>query len=131
MFFYWVNNIFLPKRGEGKALLVLDGHSSDSSSIQLLEAAETSNVILLCLPPHRTHHLQPLDRTFIKSLKIFYYRACTDRMQSHAGRKLGRLHFGELLTKSWRKSATAGSKMSGFRATGIFTWNPDCIPDHK
>lgn len=48
-------------------------------------------------------------------------------MQSHPGRKLGRLQFGELLAKSWGKSATAGS---GFRATGIFPWNSDSVPDH-
>lgn len=51
-------------------------------------------------------------------------------MQGHPGRKLGQLQFGKLLAKSWEKSATAGNAMAGFRATGIFPWNPDCIPDH-
>ncbi|KAF2882559.1 hypothetical protein ILUMI_23614 [Ignelater luminosus] len=63
------------------------------------------------------------------SLKTFYYQSCTEWMQSHPGRKLERLRFGEL-TKSWGKSATTGNAMSDFKATGIFPWNLDCIPDH-
>lgn len=130
IFLNWFKNHFLPRKGEGKTLLILDGHASHCSCVELLEAAEANHVILLCLPPHTTHYLQPLDRAFFKSLKSFYYQACREWMQSHPGRKLGRLQFGELLTKSWGKSATAGNAMSGFRSTGIFPWNPDSVPDH-
>ncbi|XP_044761182.1 tigger transposable element-derived protein 6-like [Coccinella septempunctata] len=130
IFLNWFKNHFLPRKGEGKALLILDGHSSHCSCVELLETAEANDVILLCLPPHSTHYLQPLDRAFFKSLKTFYYQACKEWMQNHPGRKLGRPQFGELLTKSWGKSASAGNAMSGFRATGIFPWNPDAIPDY-
>lgn len=98
--------------------------------MELLETAEANDVVLLCLPPHTTHYLQPFDRAFFKSLKTFYYQVCREWMQSHPGRKPTRLQFGELLTKSWGKLATAGNAMAGFRATGIFPWNPDSIPDH-
>lgn len=130
IFLGWFKNHFLPRKGEGKTLLILDGHASHCSCVELLETAEANNVVLLCLPPHTTHCLQPLDRAFFKSLKTFYYQACREWMQSHPGRKLGQLQFGELLTKSWGKSATAGNATSGFRATGIFPWNPDSVPDH-
>lgn len=130
IFLNWFTKHFLPRKGEGKALLILDGHSSHCSSVELLETAEAANVILLCLPPHTTHYLQPLDRAFFKSLKSFYYQACREWMQNKPGRKLGRLQFGELLTKSWGKSATVGNALSGFAATGIFPWNPDSIPAH-
>lgn len=130
IFLDWFKNHFLPRKGEGRTLLILDGHASHCSSVELLETAEANNVVLLCLPPHTTHYLQPLDRAFFKSLKTFYYQSCREWMQSHPGRKLGRLQFGELLMKSWGKSATAGNAMSGFRATGIFPWNPNSVPDH-
>lgn len=130
IFLDWFTNHFLPRKNEGKTLLILDGHASHCSSVELLETADANNVILLCLPPHTTHYLQPLDRAFFKSLKTFYYQACREWMHSHPGRKLGRLQFGELLAKSWGKSATTGNAVSGFKATGIFPWDPNCIPDH-
>ncbi|KAI4463339.1 hypothetical protein MML48_4g00000394 [Holotrichia oblita] len=68
IFLNWFTKHFLPRKDEGKALLILDGHSSHSSSV-VLETAEAANVILLCLPPHMTHYLQPLDRAFFKYLK--------------------------------------------------------------
>ena len=38
----------------------LDAHASNLS-IGLIDKAIENNVILLCLPPHTTHMLQPLD----------------------------------------------------------------------
>ena len=41
-------------------LLVLDGHSSHTS-LDFIQYCEDHNIIALCLPPHSTHLLQPLD----------------------------------------------------------------------
>ncbi|CAH2091298.1 unnamed protein product [Euphydryas editha] len=72
LFYKWFTEHFLPKKGTGKALLLLDGHGSHSNSIGLLEAAAANDVILLCLPSHTTHALQPLDRAFFKPLKTYF-----------------------------------------------------------
>ena len=41
-------------------LLIFDGHHSHIS-LELIELARENNIHLLCLPPHTTHLLQPLD----------------------------------------------------------------------
>ncbi|CAF4992087.1 unnamed protein product [Rotaria sp. Silwood1] len=41
-------------------LLVLDGHHCHFS-VKVIEAAKQNEVIIVCLPPHSTHGLQPLD----------------------------------------------------------------------
>ncbi|KAK9693555.1 hypothetical protein QE152_g34119 [Popillia japonica] len=51
-------------------------------------------------------------------------------MKYNPNRKLNRLQFGKLLGEAWGKSATVSNAVSGFRATGIWPYNPDKIPDH-
>ena len=61
----WFEKSFIPqataRNKSGKPiLLVLDGHGSHESS-EIIRLAEIHNIIILCLPPHTTHKLQPLD----------------------------------------------------------------------
>ena len=58
---------------ENRHLLLLDGHESHKS---LILFARDDGVVMLTFPPHYTHRLQPLDRTFFRSLKAGYSRAC-------------------------------------------------------
>lgn len=111
-----------------KVLLILDGHAS--RTISVLEFSEKNGIILLCLPAHTTHFLQPLDRSFYKSLKSYYYSACNRFVKANHARKLGRLQFGDLLGCSWNKAATLQNGVSGFRATGIFPFWPDIILEY-
>lgn len=46
-------------------LLVLDGHYSHTRNLDVLMAARGDNVTIISLPPHSTHKMQPLDRSFI------------------------------------------------------------------
>ncbi|KAJ8874070.1 hypothetical protein PR048_024911 [Dryococelus australis] len=42
---------------------------------------------------------------------------------------LGNLQFRNLFTEAWTQAATPKNAMSGFRATGIFPFNPQIIPE--
>ena len=54
---------------EGKqCLLFLDGHKSHVN-VEAAEFCVESGIELLCLPPHSTHRLQPLDTHYNKVLK--------------------------------------------------------------
>ncbi|XP_031342963.1 tigger transposable element-derived protein 1-like [Photinus pyralis] len=130
IFFLWLKDHFLPRKPDGPVLLILDGHSSHCSSVETLEFAETHDIILLCLPSHTTHYLQPLDRAFFKALKTYYSNACNSYMKMNPGRKISRLIFGKLLSDAWVLAATANNAISGFRATGIVPFNPHAIPDY-
>lgn len=116
--------IFLPRKPAGKVLLIVDGHASHTNSVEVLEFSEANDIILFCLPSHTTHYLQPLDRSFLKSLKNHYYAACNNFLKANPSRKITRIIFGNLLGQAWGKSATVENGMSCFRATGIAPFNP-------
>lgn len=128
----WIENQFIPRKAQGKCLLILDGHTSHTSADKLLDLAAKNDIILLCLPSHSTHFLQPLDRCFFKSLKHYWFQACQRWFDAHSfpgnPRKLGRAQVGELLTSAWKESATAQNGIAGFEATGIYPFNPKAIP---
>lgn len=126
----WLEFHFLPRKPAGKVLLIVDGHTSHTNSVEVLEFSEANDIILLCLPSHTTHYLQPLDRSFFKSLKNHYYSACNNFLKANPSRKITRLIFGNLLGQAWGKSATVENGMSGFKATGIAPFNPEVIPDY-
>ena len=52
-------------------LLILDGHSTHTKSIALIEVARTNHVSIICLPAHTTHRLQPLDVSLMKPLNTY------------------------------------------------------------
>ncbi|XP_030762226.1 uncharacterized protein LOC115887043 [Sitophilus oryzae] len=126
----WLEEHFLPRKPAGTALIILDGHTSHTNSVEVLEFCEANEIILLCLPSHTTHFLQPLDRSFFKSLKSHYYSECNRFMKTNPSRKITRYQFGKLLGEAWNKSATVQNAISGFKATGILPFNPSIIPDY-
>ncbi|XP_065664545.1 uncharacterized protein LOC136086192 [Hydra vulgaris] len=53
---------------DDKVLLILDGHKFHTKNLEAIQLAIDNNVIILSLPPHTTHKLQPLDKAFFKPL---------------------------------------------------------------
>lgn len=130
LFLKWFKEEFIPRKATGRNILVLDGHYSHCSSIALLQAADEHGISLLCLPPHTTHALQPLDKSFFAPFKAFFKVESNTWVEQHVGRKLTRYQVGPLICKAWNKSATVGNGTSGFRSTGIFPFNRNIIPEH-
>lgn len=130
IFLNWLQTQFVPRKPQGPVVLILDGHSSHCSSIEVLEYSEANAVTLLCLPSHSTQFLQPLDRGFFKAFKSYYYAACNSFIRANPTRTINRLQFGKLLTEAWSKSATVNNAISSFRATGIIPFNSDAIPEY-
>lgn len=64
IFLYWLREHFIPRKPAGKTLLIMDGHSSYCSDVEMLELANQNDIVLLCLPSHCTQALQPLDKFF-------------------------------------------------------------------
>ncbi|KIM29371.1 hypothetical protein M408DRAFT_68262, partial [Serendipita vermifera MAFF 305830] len=63
--FQWMQKVFVPEtkkkcKNSLPRLLIVDGHNSHTH-YKFLEYANRCNVIVLCLPPHTTHRLQPCD----------------------------------------------------------------------
>jgi transposase len=73
IFLEWLQH-FLKHRSPGKCLLILDGHASHSS-LKCLDYCRDNGIEMLCLSPHKTQVLQPLDRTVFKPIKTYYHQA--------------------------------------------------------
>jgi len=52
-----------------KILLIMDNHESHIS-LKVTDTAKASGIILLTIPPHTSHRLQPLDRSVYGQFKV-------------------------------------------------------------
>lgn len=129
IFMHWLKHHFVPRKPPGKVLLILDGHSSHMSNVEMLDYAEANNVVIFCLPSHTTAWLQPLDVGVFKSFKFFWRETC-NTFFANKHQAINRMKFGALLASAWRKSATIQNATHAFEATGIYPYNPEKIPDH-
>lgn len=129
LFLFWLQH-FNSHRTQGKVVLLLDGHASHVKSLAVLEYACQNDITMICLPPHTTHFIQPLDRSFFKPLKVYYDQACKTFVSNHPGRSITKLQFGGILNQAWGKAATTANATNGFRICGIYPVDRDAIPDH-
>ena len=83
---HFVKNVKPSK--ENKVLLILDGHSTQTINIAMIEYASENGIVMLSLPPHTSHKLQPLDRTFFKPLKSAFNTPCMSWIRSHQARRI-------------------------------------------
>ena len=67
--------------------------------------------------------MQPLDRTFFKSLRMNYNAACDDWMRCHPGRRISFFEMAELFHRAYTKSATHEKAVHGFECTGLWPYN--------
>ena len=75
---------------DGKHVLVLyDGHSSHVG-VPLIEWARDHRIILMVLPPHSSHLLQPLDVGLFGPLKLAFSSQCSEFMRTNPGRVITR-----------------------------------------
>ena len=91
--------------------------------------AKENGVIMLTLPPHTSHRLQPLDKTVYGPLKTYYSRAMDGWMRSHPGRTVTISEIPELVNQAFLSAMSPTNITSGFRATGIFPFNRDIFPE--
>ena len=130
----WINakifsDIYLPHfikhaiaSKERPVLLIMDNHESHLS-IDAIELAKTSGVVMLTLPPHTSHKLQPLNRTVYGPLKTYYNRAMDDLMRTNPGKRVQVYNIPSLVGRAYHQGMTHGNIVSGFRCTGIYPLN--------
>ena len=108
-------------------LLILDCQSSHQS-IGLLECAIQNQFMIVCLPPHTTQFLQPLDRCTFSPFSIAYNQVYSEFLLNPAA-VISKATWPSLLCKSWQAAFTGTNIKSGFRGRGIYPLNPSAIPD--
>ena len=101
-------------------LLILDGHKTHTNNLPFIELARSKFVTVLCLPPHCSHRMQPLDVSFMKPLMTFYTQAIENWLRNHPGRVVTTYQVAELFTVAYTRAATPTNAINGFKKTGIW-----------
>ncbi|XP_050518220.1 uncharacterized protein LOC114332802 isoform X3 [Diabrotica virgifera virgifera] len=104
----------------------MDGHSSHLS-LPLSEFCRDNDIVLIALLPNSTHILQPMDVAVFHSLKNAWRKKVHDWRMQNNGRRLKRCEFGPLLEDCILVSLKPETIQHGFRACGLFPFNPDAV----
>ena len=135
----WMNNdLFLKvllhfiKRmhisSNNQALLLLDNHTSHIF-IEAIDMAKENGLILLTLPPHCSHKLQPLDVSVYAAFKKYYNSVCDGWMLENPGKSISISDVASLSNKAYEKAFTRENINSGYRSTGIWPFDENVFPD--
>jgi hypothetical protein len=120
----WLQKIFerytKPKRTTQKRLLIVDGHSSHVN-MAFVDWADQHRIILLILPPHTTHRLQPLDVGLFQPLSTYYSVEINKLMDETMG-TIGMTKglFWPRFKIAFDKAFTEENIQSAFRKSGIW-----------
>ncbi|XP_026019298.1 uncharacterized protein LOC113019676 [Astatotilapia calliptera] len=109
-------------------LLIMDNHEAHIS-LKALDIAKTSGIVMLTIPPHTSHRLQPLDKCVYGPFKTYYNRALDGWMRSNPGKTASIYQIAGCVNDAFMSAMTPRNISSGFRATGIFPYNRDIFSD--
>jgi hypothetical protein len=87
-------------------LLILDGHNSHTTNLEVIKRARENNVSILCLPPHSSRKMQPLDLAFMKPLKTYYSQDIESWLLNYFPRTVTICQVGKLFGKAYLRAAT-------------------------
>ena len=124
----WLTKVFCPytaRGSRGTRLLLVDGHSSHVN-LAFLDYAMSNRIVVLVLPPHSTHRLQPLDLGLFGPLSQAYNLQMQQFMLRYQGFvSLSKRDFYGLFQEAWLASFTHANIESAWEASGIYPFNPD------
>ncbi len=126
----WLERCFEPQtattqKGEYR-MLCLDGHASHISTAAI-EFAVKHKIILLCLPAHTTHILQPLDVGVFSPLATAYKNHLHRSTLLGAGYNVDKCDFLEFYEFARRQALTPDVIKSAWKKSGLLPFNPDLI----
>ena len=131
LFFRWFKkfvNYAKPSK-ERPILLLLDGHSSHTKNLEVINYAREHGVILLCYPPHCTHRLQALDVALMKPISTYYDEEVRKWLRANPGRVVTLQQITKLFCLAYLRAAAPLTAIHGFTKTGVWPVNKDVFTD--
>ncbi len=126
---YWLEHVFnkhTRTRTRGRyRLLILDGHGSHVTP-EFDQYCLNNSIIVLCMPAHSSHLLQPLDVACFSALKRSYGKL-VERQMGLGVNHVDKVDFLQLYQHARAETITSSNACSGFAATGIVPFNPDRV----
>ena len=128
----WFQDAFIPfvSSYEKPVLLVMDGHGSHLT-YKTIDLAMKAEIIIICIPPHTSHALQPLDVGVFKSVNTIWNEDILDPYHNEVRnqRPVDKEMFPSLLAKLWPRLKKENAK-NGFRGCGLYPINKHAIDCH-
>jgi hypothetical protein len=124
----WLTTLFEPETHQidrKQRLLLLDGHGSHLTA-RFIAFCLDKNIDLVCLPPHTSHLLQPLDVGVFSPLKRAL-SAEIEKLFRLDTRRIPRIEWTEAYITARAKAFTSRNIESSFRASGIYPISPITI----
>jgi len=103
----------------------MDGHDSHNT-IKFDAYCRDRSIITLCMPPHASHLLQPLDVGVFGPLKKAYGREIESLMRVHINH-ITKLDFLPSFTRAFDKAFTESNICGSFRGSGLVPLDPDML----
>ncbi|EED16242.1 transposon, putative [Talaromyces stipitatus ATCC 10500] len=123
----WLKTHFIPltnARAMGNyRMLILDGHGSHLTA-EFDRTCTENNIIPVCMPPHSSHLLQPLDVGCFAVLKRHYGQLVEQRMRLGFNH-IDKLDFLTAFPKARTMAYKAQTVRNSFIATGFVPFSPD------
>ena len=121
----WLRDCFEPAtraelQGEYR-LLIVDGHASHVSN-KFIKFVKANKIICLCLPPHSTHLLQPLDVSVFGPLKQNYKKLLAEKTR-FITYNINKVDFISLIQQARWQDITSQNIQSAWRATSLILYN--------
>lgn len=104
----WLEQVFdrctKQKPGRNRRLLIVDGHSSHVN-MRFIEKCDELRILLLILPPHSTHRLQPLDVSLFSPLATYYTEELNQFFFNSLGMSyISKRAFWSIFRPAWHKA---------------------------
>ena len=106
-------------------LLILDGHGSHVTP-EFDQYCLNQSIIVLCMPPHSSHLLQPLDVSCFSVLKRSYKKR-VETLMSFDINQIDKQEFLSVYQQARAEALHQSNVRSGFAATGLVPYDPDRV----
>lgn len=128
LFFDWFKTMFVPHVATqpGHKLLIFDGHNSHIS-LAVVNCALANNISIVCLPPHSSHCLQPLDKGVFGPAKTQWRSILQEFYKRTRQANVDKATFPSLIKLLYERAFKPIHAISGFRACGIYPLDPSSI----
>jgi len=103
----------------------LDGHESHDS-LEFTTYCKENNIVILCMPAHSSHLLQPLDVGVFSPLKRAYGRQVEKLMRNRINH-ITKLEFLPSFRAAYLEAITEGNARGGFRGAGLVPFDPNAV----
>jgi hypothetical protein len=113
------------RRVGARQLLILDGHDSHIS-LEFQEFCMENKIYALCMPPHSSHLLQPLDIDCFSPLKRAYGRQIESLIRDHINH-ITKLEFLPAFRVAYDQSITKENIYASFQGAGLVPYDPEVV----